>query len=215
MTVAVSQKLRIRRLGVVDYQSTWDDMKRFVDARSQSTVDEFWVLQHPPVFTLGQAADKVHLLAPGEIPVIQTDRGGQVTYHGPGQLVIYVMVDVKRNRLGPRALVSALESSLVQLLSAYGISAQTRRKAPGVYVSDQKIASLGLRIRKGCSFHGLSLNVDMDIEPFTRINPCGYEGLEVTQLVNFGVTDSIDRVGEKLCAIMAKEFGYVCIERND
>jgi lipoyl(octanoyl) transferase len=208
MTVLAAQKLRIRKLGVVEYSPIWEEMKQFVDSRTESTIDEFWVLQHPPVFTLGQAADKEHLLAPGDIPVVQSDRGGQVTYHGPGQLVIYVMVDIKRNRLGPRALVSALEASLVRLLSAYGISAQTRQKAPGVYVNEKKIASLGLRIRKGYSFHGLSLNVDMDLEPFRRINTCGYEDLEVIQLADFDVTDSIDQVGDKLCTIMSDEFGY-------
>jgi lipoyl(octanoyl) transferase len=213
--MTVSQSLRIRRLGVVDYLPTWEKMKQFVDSRVESTIDEFWLLQHPPVFTLGQAADEGHLLAPGDIQVVQTDRGGQVTYHGPGQLVTYVMLDVKRGRLGPRALVSALESSLVQLLSGYGICAQTRRQAPGVYVSEKKIASLGLRIRRGYSFHGLSLNVDMDLEPFTRINPCGYEGLEVTQLANFGVTDSLDHIGDKLCAIMCNEFGFVDTQRID
>jgi len=214
MTVLASQKLRIRKLGVVEYLPTWERMKQFVDDRTEYTIDEYWVLQHPPVFTLGQAADKEHLLATGDIPVIQTDRGGQVTYHGPGQLVIYVMVDVKRNRLGPRTLVSALETSLVQLLSEYGIRAQTRRQAPGVYVSEKKIASLGLRIRRGYSFHGLSLNVDMDLEPFARINTCGYEDLEVTRLTEFGVTDSIDCVGEKLCAIMSKEFGYTDVSTD-
>lgn len=208
MAALERQKLLIRRLGVVDYLPTWEKMKQFVDNRTEATVDEYWILQHPAVFTLGQAADKEHLLSPGDITVIQTDRGGQVTYHGPGQLVIYVMIDVKRNRLGPRALVATLESSVVQLLSGYGISAQTRRQAPGVYVNEKKIASLGLRIRRGYSFHGLSLNVDMDLEPFTRINPCGYEGLEVTQLTEFGVTDSPDQVGDKLCAILSKEFGY-------
>lgn len=211
MAALERQKLLIRRLGVVDYLPTWEKMKQFVDNRTEATVDEYWILQHPAVFTLGQAADKEHLLAPGDITVIQTDRGGQVTYHGPGQLVIYVMIDVKRNRLGPRALVATLESSVVQLLSGYGISAQTRRQAPGVYVNEKKIASLGLRIRRGYSFHGLSLNVDMDLEPFTRINPCGYEGLEVTQLTEFGVTDSPDQVGDKLCAILRKEFGYADI----
>lgn len=211
MAALERQKLLIRRLGVVDYLPTWEKMKQFVDNRTEATVDEYWILQHPAVFTLGQAADKEHLLAPGDITVIQTDRGGQVTYHGPGQLVIYVMIDVKRNRLGPRALVATLESSVVQLLSGYGISAQTRRQAPGVYVNEKKIASLGLRIRRGYSFHGLSLNVDMDLEPFTRINPCGYEGLEVTQLTEFGVTDSPDQVGDKLCAILRKEFGYIDI----
>lgn len=211
MAALERQKLLIRRLGVVDYLPTWEKMKQFVDNRTEATVDEYWILQHPAVFTLGQAADKEHLLAPGDITVIQTDRGGQVTYHGPGQLVIYVMIDVKRNRLGPRALVATLELSVVQLLSGYGISAQTRRQAPGVYVNEKKIASLGLRIRRGYSFHGLSLNVDMDLEPFTRINPCGYEGLEVTQLTEFGVTDSPDQVGDKLCAILRKEFGYIDI----
>ena len=209
MAALAQQKLLIRRLGVVDYLPTWEKMRQFVDSRAEATADEYWILQHPPVFTLGQAADKKHLLDPGGIQVIQTDRGGQVTYHGPGQLVIYGMIDVKRSRLGPRALVSAVASSVVQLLWGYGISAQTRRQAPGVYVSEKKIASLGLRFRRGYSFHGLSLNVDMDLEPFTRINPCGYEGLEVTQLTEFGVTDSPDQVGDKLCAILSKEFGTI------
>ncbi len=206
------QKLHIRRLGTVDYVVTWEKMKQFVDSRKADTIDEFWVLQHPPVFTLGQAADKKHLLNPADIPVVKTDRGGQVTYHGPGQLVIYVMIDIKRHHLGPRALVSALETSMIRLLSDYGIRAHTKAKAPGVYVDEKKIASLGLRIRRGCSFHGLSLNVDMQLEPFSRINPCGYEGLEMTQLVAHGVVDDPDLVGEKLCRILSEEFGYIDVE---
>lgn len=174
--------LHIRHLGERDYEQTLDEMRLFTDSRSVDTPDELWLLQHPPVFTQGIAGRAEHLLAPGSIPVVQVDRGGQVTYHGPGQWVVYLLLDLRRRRLGVRALVDLIEQSLVATLGSYAIDAAPDPKAPGVYVNAKKIASLGLRVRRGCSYHGLSLNVDMDLEPFTRINPCGYAGLEVTSL---------------------------------
>lgn len=180
--------LRPRRLGVVDYEACWRAMRTFTDERSADTDDELWLAEHPPVFTQGQAGRAEHVLAPGDIPVVQTDRGGQVTYHGPGQLIAYVLVDLRRLKLGVRALVSALEGGVVDLLARSDITAAARPDAPGVYVDGDKIASVGLRVRQGCSYHGIALNLDLDLEPFQRINPCGYEGLRVTRL--------LDRVGE-------------------
>lgn len=159
-------------------------MRAFTDSRDADTPDELWLLEHPPVFTLGQAGRPEHLLAPGTIPVIQTDRGGQVTYHGPGQLVAYVLLDLRRAGIGIKRLVERLEQAVIDLLAEHGIEAERRANAPGVYVAGAKIASLGLRVRNGCSYHGLALNVDMDLEPFSRINPCGYAGLSITQLVD-------------------------------
>ena len=157
-------------------------MKEFTDARGRDTADELWFLQHPPVYTLGKNAKAEHILNAGEIPVVNADRGGQVTYHGPGQIVVYTLLDLNRLGLGVRQLVTLIEQSIIDCLAGYGVVANSRREAPGVYVNNAKIAALGLRVRKGCSFHGLALNVDMDLEPFTRINPCGYQGLEVTRL---------------------------------
>ncbi len=174
----------LRQLGLVPYQSTWLQMQQFTESRRAETPDELWLLEHPPTFTQGRAGKAEHLLNPGEIPVVPIDRGGQVTYHGPGQLVLYTLIDLTRRKMGVRALVTALEQSVIGLLQQHGIDAVARRDAPGVYVEDAKIAAVGLRIRKGCSFHGLSFNLDMDLEPFLRINPCGYRGLEVTQLSN-------------------------------
>ncbi|MEJ2478944.1 MAG: lipoyl(octanoyl) transferase LipB, partial [Acidihalobacter sp.] len=165
-------------MGRRSYAPVWQAMQDFTDARKPDTPDEFWMLEHPPVFTLGQAGRSEHLLAPGSIPVVHIDRGGQVTYHGPGQLVVYTLLDLRRRRLGVRALVEALEQGVVDMLADYGVAAQPRRDAPGVYVDGRKIAALGLRVRRGCSYHGLALNVDMDLEPFQRINPCGYRGME-------------------------------------
>ncbi len=176
--------LVLRELGLVDYQTTLAAMRQLTDSRNADSPDELWLLQHPPVFTQGQAGKAEHVLAPGDIPVIQVDRGGQVTYHGPGQWVLYLMVDLRRQQLGVRDLVNLIERSVVQLLKEYAISAATKPDAPGVYVAGEKIASLGLRIRRGCSYHGLALNVDMDLEPFGRINPCGYEGLQVTSMAS-------------------------------
>lgn len=172
----------VRHLGCVDYEPTWHAMQHFTQTRDADSSDEIWLLEHPRVFTQGQAGKAEHVLAAGDIPVVQVDRGGQVTYHGPGQLVAYILVDVRRAGQGVRDLVTAIENSLIELLSQYAVSAQTRPNAPGVYVGEKKIASLGLRIRRGCSFHGLALNVDMDLQPFQRINPCGYAGMQMTQL---------------------------------
>ena len=160
-------------------------MQDFTDARSAETEDELWLVQHPPVFTQGQSGKAEHVLAPGDIPVIQVDRGGQVTYHGPGQIVAYPLLDIRRLRLGVRELVNRLEEAILQVLAQYGVEGERRPGAPGIYVRGAKIASLGLRVRRGCSFHGLAFNVDMDLEPFSRINPCGYEGLQVTQLLSW------------------------------
>ncbi|MFI8482456.1 lipoyl(octanoyl) transferase LipB [Pseudomonas sp. NPDC078700] len=173
-----------RELGLVAYQPTWLAMQQFTDSRDPQTPDEIWLLEHPPVFTQGQAGKAEHVLFPGDIPVVQVDRGGQVTYHGPGQLVAYLMLDVRRSKLGVRDLVTRIEQSLLALLASYGVTAYTKADAPGVYVGDAKIASLGLRIRNGRSFHGLALNVDMDLSPFQRINPCGYAGMAMTQLAD-------------------------------
>ena len=174
--------LLIRKLGIQPYEKTWQEMQAFTDQRTDETDDELWLLQHPPVYTLGKNGKPEHVLDPGDIPIVQTDRGGQVTYHGPGQIIVYTLLDLNRLGIGVRELVTRLEDGVINLLDDYGINAVARRDAPGVYVDGRKIAALGLRVRKGRSFHGLSFNVDMDLEPFSRINPCGYEGLEVTQL---------------------------------
>jgi lipoyl(octanoyl) transferase len=173
---------RVRELGVTEYLKVWEEMKAFTRNRTAETQDELWVLQHEPVFTLGQAGKNEHVLDPHNIPLVKTDRGGQVTYHGPGQLIIYFLLNVRRRAFGVRTLVDIIETSIVALLNSYGIDGQVRKGAPGVYVEEKKIAALGLRIRNGCSLHGLSLNIDMDLTPFQYINPCGYAGLEVTQL---------------------------------
>jgi lipoyl(octanoyl) transferase len=198
-------ELVLRELGLVDYEPTLEAMQQFTDSRNADSPDELWLLQHPRVFTQGQAGKAEHVLAPGDIPVIQVDRGGQVTYHGPGQWVLYLLVDIRRHKLGVRDLVDLIEQSIVQLLGEYAIDAAAKPDAPGVYVAGDKIAALGLRVRRGCSYHGLSLNVDMDLEPFERINPCGYEGLQVTSMVKL-LPDSgikMDVVGKRLLAIVA------------
>lgn len=176
------QPCTVRYLGVQPYAAVLAGMHAFTADRTADTVDELWVLQHLPVFTQGQAGKTEHVLDAGDIPVVQSDRGGQVTYHGPGQLVIYFLLDVKRRETGPRELVTLIEMSIINVLGGYGMTASLRNGAPGVYVGDKKIAALGLRIRRGCSLHGLSFNIDMDLAPFSRINPCGYAGLQCTQL---------------------------------
>jgi lipoyl(octanoyl) transferase len=176
----------VRQLGRVDYAPTWRAMQAFTDARDADTPDELWFLEHAPVFTQGLNGRPEHVLAPGDIPVVRIDRGGQVTYHGPGQLVMYALVDLRRLRIGVRELVVALENAVIALAAQHGIRAAGRREAPGVYVEGRKLASIGLRVRRGCSYHGLALNVDMDLEPFGRINPCGMAGLAVTQLAAEG-----------------------------
>jgi len=178
----MTQRLGFRELGQVPYEPTWHAMQHFTDSRQADTPDEVWLLEHPPVFTQGQAGKAEHVLFPGDIPVVKVDRGGQVTYHGPGQLVAYLLLDVRRSSMGVRDLVSGIERSLIELLASYGVQAVAKPDAPGVYVDGAKIASLGLRIRNGRSFHGLALNVDMDLQPFQRINPCGYAGMAMTQL---------------------------------
>jgi len=214
---AINQ-LVIRQLPVDDYQPVWRAMQAFTDGRDAATVDEFWVLQHQPVFTQGQAGKAEHILAAGDIPVVQADRGGQVTYHGPGQLVVYVMIDLKRRGLGVRALVTAIEQAIVNLLTLYGIDAGPRADAPGVYIepvaTGAKIAQLGLRVRRGCSFHGLSLNVDMNMEPFERINPCGFQGLAVTSMAlqRPGSDSEIANVGSHLCRELASVLGYTALQ---
>jgi len=182
--------LVVRSLGRQEYEPLWRAMQQFTDTRTQLTPDEIWFTEHPPVFTLGLNASRDHLLAPGGIPVIQIDRGGQVTYHGPGQLMIYPMIDLKRCRLGVRKLVTALEQTVVDTVAEFGIVANSRADAPGVYVDQRKIASVGLRVRRGASYHGMALNIDVDLEPFSRINPCGFRDLEVTDLRALGVSES-------------------------
>ena len=182
-------KLKVRHLGLQSYEPVWQAMQQFTDAREKNTEDEIWLVQHPRIFTLGKAGKREHLLNPGDIPVVQVDRGGQVTYHAPGQLVAYVLLDLNRLGVGVRELVTRLENAIINVLAEYGIAAESRRDAPGVYVDGRKIAALGLRVRRGYCFHGMALNVDMDLEPFARINPCGYEGLEITQ-----ITDLVDDV---------------------
>jgi len=178
----VSQKVIVRRPGQVEYLPTWRAMQAFTQARDENTPDEIWMLEHPPVFTQGRAGKAEHVLAPGDIPVVQVDRGGQVTYHGPGQLVGYLLIDLRRKKITIRGLVDAIEQSIIAVLGHYGIEATHRCDAPGVYVGAAKIASLGMRVQRGCSYHGLALNLDCDLGPFSRINPCGYQGLEMTRL---------------------------------
>jgi lipoyl(octanoyl) transferase len=197
----------LRWLGRVDYEPTWRAMQRFTDERSPQTRDEIWFLEHPPVFTLGMNASREHVLAAGDIPVVQIDRGGQVTYHGPGQLVVYPLLDVRRAGLGVRQLVMALESATIALLAEQNVVAVARRDAPGVYVAERKVASIGLRIRRGSSYHGLALNVAMDLEPFRRINPCGYRGLEVTDLRSLGIDAPLRVVAERLAPHLFRVLG--------
>jgi lipoyl(octanoyl) transferase len=182
----------VRHLGLVEYEPTWRAMQRFTEERTQETPDEIWFLEHPPVFTLGMNAKREHVLAPGDIPVVQIDRGGQVTYHGPGQLVVYPLIDLRRAKLGIRELVTALEVSVIDYAASFGVQAECRRNAPGVYVADRKLASVGIRVRRGASFHGLALNVNLDLEPFDRINPCGYAGLEMTRLADLGGARNVE-----------------------
>jgi lipoyl(octanoyl) transferase len=206
--------LTARHLGLADYQTVWDAMRSFTDARDESTPDEIWFLEHPRVFTQGQAGKAEHVLAPGDIPVIQVDRGGQVTYHGPGQIVGYLLIDLRRRKLGIRELVTAIENALVTVLAHYGIAAANKPDAPGVYLTGgqkagSKIASLGLRVRKGCTFHGLALNVDMDLEPFGRINPCGFSGLQVTQMREHNpAVPALVALENELLAALCAELDY-------
>jgi lipoyl(octanoyl) transferase len=190
--------LIVRELGLQPYEQVWQDMQLFTDQRSETTADELWLLQHSPVYTLGKNGKPDHILDAQHIPVIKSDRGGQVTYHGPGQVIVYTLLDLNRRHIGVRELVTRIENSVIELLEDYDIRANARRDAPGVYVDGRKIAALGLRVRKGRSFHGLALNVDMDLEPFSRINPCGYQGLEVTQLSELADVLDFNEVEKRL-----------------
>jgi lipoyl(octanoyl) transferase len=200
----------VRYLGPQPYVATWEAMRRFTDERTAGTPSELWLLEHPPVYTLGQAGKAEHIHDPGDIPVVHTDRGGQVTYHGPGQLIAYLLVDLRQLGKGVRGLVTALEQSVIALLDAYGVAAEARHDAPGVYVNRCKIASLGLRVRRGCTYHGLALNVAMDLEPFSRIDPCGYPGLAVTQLSAFGVSMTVQDAGIALLPHLCHSLGLAC-----
>lgn len=204
--------LRVRRMGTVPYVPAWHAMQRFTEDRNADTLDEVWLLEHPPVFTQGQAGRAEHILAPGNIPVVQVDRGGQVTYHGPGQLMAYLLVDVVRKKIGVRDLVTAIEDALVAALAGWGISAAPRPDAPGVYVDGLKIASLGLRIRRGRSFHGLALNVDMDMAPFGCINPCGYAGMAMTQVRDFAPEIRMPEAADRVLEALAQQLRYQTLQ---
>jgi len=196
--------MKIKYLGLQDFTATWQAMHDFTLNRDENTEDELWVLEHTPVFTQGQAGKPEHIINPHNIPIIQTDRGGQVTYHGPGQIIIYVLYDIKRAKMGVRQLVSTLEQSIIQLLAQYDINAQTHCERPGVYIQEEKIASIGLRVKKGCSFHGISFNVAMDLTPFTYINPCGYAQLKMTQLKTFMSDVNVDKIQHNLAESLAE-----------
>ena len=199
--------ITIRNRGLQEYVPLWREMQTFTDTRDETTPDELWFTEHPPVFTMGLNADEEHLLTPGDIPVVQIDRGGQVTYHGPGQLMVYPLIDLKRANLGVRTLVTALEQSIVDFVADYDIEAIARPDAPGVYVEDKKLASVGLRIRRGASFHGMALNVEVELEPFSRINPCGYAELQMTDLQRLGIDLQLEDAAEKLLPHFLRHLG--------
>ncbi len=189
---------KLVHLGKRDYEPVWRDMQQYTDTREADSRDQIWMVEHPPVFTVGMNGDMQHLLAPGDIPIVNIDRGGQVTYHGPGQIVVYPLINLRRKSMGVRDLVTGLENVVIDTLRTYGCDAHARRDAPGVYVGESKIASLGLRIRKGCSYHGLAFNVNMDLTPFKQINPCGFAGLEVIDLSHLGISKSVRDVAQDL-----------------
>lgn len=201
-------KIIIQPLQQRDYVTTWQAMRDFTDQRTPDTPDEIWLIEHFPVYTQGQAGKPEHILNPGNIPIVKTDRGGQVTYHGPGQLVVYPLLDIRRLNLGVRELVCLLEKVVVNLLAEYGINAVAKRDAPGVYVNDAKICSVGLRIRKGCSYHGIAFNIAMDLKPFLGINPCGYKNLTVTQLSDLGGPADLHRIATELTQHLVTQLGY-------
>lgn len=203
----MTESLLIRDLGLENYTDTWERMRDFTDARNDSSPDEVWFVQHPPVFTQGQAGKPEHILSKTDIPVVQSDRGGQVTYHGPGQLVAYTLLNIRRRHLGIRDLVVQLEQVVISLLADIGISSTGRRDAPGVYVNEQKIAALGLRVRRGCTYHGLSLNVDIDLAPFSQINPCGLKDLQVTSIRKLGIDAEYQEVQTRLQQQLFDRFG--------
>ena len=200
--------LQLRLLGLKPYNTVWDEMKQFTTQRDKHTLDELWLLEHPPVYTQGQAGKAEHILNAHTIPIVQTDRGGQVTYHGPGQLVAYILMDIQRRNLGVRALVCQLESLVIELLKTYKINAETRCGAPGVYVKEKKIASIGLRVKNGCTYHGIALNVAMDLSPFSDINPCGHAQLQMTQMQDFISKINIEEVRSAFIQHYLSTFGY-------
>ncbi|ACY52385.1 MULTISPECIES: lipoyl(octanoyl) transferase LipB [Vibrio] len=208
----MQHQLVVKRLGRQDYEPVWKAMHEFTDQRTEETPDEVWLVEHNPVFTQGQAGKAEHLINTGDIPVVQSDRGGQVTYHGPGQLVAYFLINLRRKKLGVRDLVTTIENLVINTLKAYNIDSAARPDAPGVYVDGKKICSLGLRIRKGCSFHGLALNVNMDLTPFLRINPCGYEGMEMVQVSQFGGPDNVEAVEKQLIEELVTLLDYEQVE---
>jgi len=204
----MNEIVRVQQFGLQAYSPVWQQLKAFTYNRTPDTMDEIWLLEHEPVYTQGQAGKAEHLINPGAIPVVQSDRGGQVTYHGPGQLVIYLLTDIQRKQLNVRKFVTCIEQSIVSLLATYNIQAHTKTHAPGVYVDNSKIASIGLRVRHGRTYHGLSLNVAMDLDPYTRINPCGFSNMQMTQLSDLGGPSSITEVGEQLLSILTNKIGY-------
>jgi len=204
----INNTLIIRNLGQQDYLPCWQAMQTFTHQRTEKTLDELWLLEHPPVFTLGQNGKRQHLLRTTHIPVHQIDRGGQITYHGPGQLIAYTLIDIKRKQLSIRQFVTRLEQSIIDLLAQEQIQAESRCKAPGVYVNDKKICSIGLRVRRGYAFHGLAFNVDMNLEPFSYINPCGHSGLAMTQLSELKGSQNLSETGKKLIVCLSKNLGY-------
>lgn len=210
----IQDQLVIRNVDINDYETIWQAMQQFTDERDESDTDELWIVEHAPVFTQGQAGKEEHLLNTGDIPVVKVDRGGQVTYHGPGQLVVYLLLDLRRRKMGVRDLVTKIEQSIVDLLAQYDIQAYAKADAPGVYIDDKKVASLGLRVRKGCSFHGLALNVDMDMEPFLRINPCGYAGMEMVQTKQLSGPQTVQLAGEQLCNLLAGSLQASMVSRQ-
>ena len=204
----MQNKLIVKKLGRQDYEPVWKAMHKFTDERTDEDVDQIWLVEHNPVFTQGQAGKAEHVLNAGDIPVIQSDRGGQVTYHGPGQLVAYFLINIRRKKFGVRDLVTHIENLVINTLKAYNIDSTARPDAPGVYVDGKKICSLGLRIRRGCSFHGLALNVDMDLSPFQRINPCGYQGMEMAQVSRLGGPTELENVEQQLIQELVELLGY-------
>ena len=211
---AVTQPLIVKHLGRQDYEPVWREMQKFTDQRDENTIDELWLVEHPPVFTQGLAGKAEHVLAAGDIPVIQVDRGGQVTYHGPGQIVAYPMINLRRHGIGVKSLVNGIEQAIINTVALYDILAERKADAPGVYVKGAKIASLGLRIRKACSFHGLAFNIDMDLEPFQRINPCGFSGLEVIQLSDLAKNVEIHQVEQQLIAAFCQQLNFIAQYQN-
>ena len=204
----MSAELIIRNKGFCDYQQSYEAMSRFTDSRDSTTTDEIWFLQHSPVYTLGLNGHRKHILNPGEIPVIETDRGGQVTYHGPGQLMVYLLVDIKRKSISVKDYVHRLEQSVIDMLEGYDVVGHRREGAPGVYVDNKKISALGIRVRRGCSYHGLSINVDMDLTPYNGIHPCGYTDLEVTQMRELGIEKNLVQITNTLIPCLLRQMRY-------